>query len=70
MAQRSGPGRAVQLVGSLALAILIIAVTIVVVTGRIGANPELQQEREKARRDLVEERRDAAQDAREEREDR
>jgi hypothetical protein len=63
-----------QMIGSLLVAVAIVAVVIVVVTAKFGETPvaelEAQEERRDARIELQEERREAREERREERRDR
>lgn len=58
------PSRTAQIAGSLTVAVVIVVVTILLVTARIGTNPELLEEREKDRQDLIEEQRETQQELR------
>jgi hypothetical protein len=58
------PSRAAQIAGSLTVAVVIVVVTILLVTARIGTNPELLEEREKDRQDLIEEQRETQEELR------
>lgn len=52
------PSRAVQLTGSLLVAVLIVAVVIVLVVGRLGADPDFAEERAEERAEQAEDVRD------------
>ena len=56
------PSRGAQIAGSLAAAVVIVVVTVLLVTAKIGADPEFLQEREEERLELIEERREGLRD--------
>lgn len=59
------PSRTVQVLGSLAVAVVIVAVTVLLVTARIGADPDFLEDRNKDRFEQIEEQREARQELQE-----
>ncbi len=65
--ERERDDRAIQLLGSLLVALLIVAATIAIVTAKFGATSAAEQEAVEQRQELQEERFEERQDLREER---